>query len=500
MTGNNVTLDLTNFRFYNSAGNSCPRYYFSDAVSIQSSANTLVSGNILSTNGGYGLDLEWSPFSVIVSNRLQGNILGIPDYGSFNSTISSNNITRNLSDGILLDSTSANTTISGNNISLNGSRFGGGERGGVYINAKGTVVNGNNLTADGVIIGTIFPRGFSLPTYYSSLVISPSNLVNGKPLYYYTNRAGLTVNGVPVGELIVANCTNVHLSGLQITNTDIGIQLLSVNGALIDHNTINSNSISGISFGDGPYAPASFNITIVYNNLSNNGWINYPHLGIDSPPPYDTTFVVAHHNNFLYDAARGPGSWDNGYPSGGNYWSDYSGVDNCSGPSQNICPNPDGIGDTPFGGDRYPLMKPQVSAPDTSPPTWPILGSLTVSNVNQTNLTLSWRAATDDLGVVSYRIYQDDTLLTTVSAYIYTRTIFGLTPGTTHTFRVEAVDYSGNQSVGGPSVTLTTPGSQPWTRYVYPLAVVVGSSVGILVLAWFVRRRKRALPQVLTTA
>jgi hypothetical protein len=46
-------------------------------------------------------------------------------------------------------------------------------------------------------------------------------------------------------------------------------------------------------------------------------------------------------------------SWDAGYPSGGNYWSDYSGVDS----------NLDGIGDTPYvidssNVDHYPLVRP----------------------------------------------------------------------------------------------------------------------------------------------
>jgi hypothetical protein len=49
--------------------------------------------------------------------------------------------------------------------------------------------------------------------------------------------------------------------------------------------------------------------------------------------------------------------WDNDYPSGGNYWSDYSGVDFNSGPYQNLTAN-DGIGDTPYTIDRYPLMAP----------------------------------------------------------------------------------------------------------------------------------------------
>jgi hypothetical protein len=52
--------------------------------------------------------------------------------------------------------------------------------------------------------------------------------------------------------------------------------------------------------------------------------------------------------------------WDNGYPSGGNYWSDYTGTDLYSGPYQNETGS-DGIGDTSYdidvnNRDNYPLM------------------------------------------------------------------------------------------------------------------------------------------------
>jgi len=51
--------------------------------------------------------------------------------------------------------------------------------------------------------------------------------------------------------------------------------------------------------------------------------------------------------------------WDDGYPSGGNYWSDYTGVDVYKGPYQNVTGS-DGIGDTPYvidadNVDHYPL-------------------------------------------------------------------------------------------------------------------------------------------------
>jgi len=46
---------------------------------------------------------------------------------------------------------------------------------------------------------------------------------------------------------------------------------------------------------------------------------------------------------------------DVGYPLGGNYWDKYNGADLFSGLFQNETGS-DGIGDTPYWGDNYPLM------------------------------------------------------------------------------------------------------------------------------------------------
>jgi hypothetical protein len=75
-----------------------------------------------------------------------------------------------------------------------------------------------------------------------------------------------------------------------------------------------------------------------------------------------------YHNNLIgnpnqaYDNSNNGNQWENGYPSGGNYWSDYTGNDSYKGPNQDI-PGSDGIGDTPYiidadSQDNYPLMEP----------------------------------------------------------------------------------------------------------------------------------------------
>ena len=76
----------------------------------------------------------------------------------------------------------------------------------------------------------------------------------------------------------------------------------------------------------------------------------------------------------MYD--DGVNIWDNGYPSGGNYWDDYTGEDNFHGPNQNF-PGGDGIGDTRYyipeynNTDNYPFMEPDgwVSEGSVVPPS-----------------------------------------------------------------------------------------------------------------------------------
>jgi nitrous oxidase accessory protein len=108
-----------------------------------------------------------------------------------------------------------------------------------------------------------------------------------------------------------------------IAGNDVGISLFNTSGVVIWGNTIENNQ-KGCQF-----AFAS-NTRIFYNNFLNN------------------TVQVGSADQ---STPIGQCDWDNGYPSGGNYWSNYNGTD----------ADGDGIGDSPFiidadNVDRYPLM------------------------------------------------------------------------------------------------------------------------------------------------
>ena len=107
-----------------------------------------------------------------------------------------------------------------------------------------------------------------------------------------------------------------------------------------------------------------------------------------------------------------------------------------------------------------------TGAPDTQAPTVP--ANLAASNMGQTFFTLSWSAATDNVGVAGYDVYKngvkDNTSLVTSTSYAVT----GLTPGTTYALTVIARDAAGNASAASTVLNVTTllptAGSETFTQ------------------------------------
>jgi len=198
------------------------------------------------------------------------------------------------------------------------------------------LVNSGSIDAEHNSIST--PRGFTLQG--TGNVVMASNQISG--------GAGFT--------------TQLFQYGIDMTvPQDVSVEdnLITNTGPTQGQNGPAGVKVEGCGVDPVTGQPSSCNTVIVGNTISvgnATGVALFPSSGVE-----------VFHNNFMNNMIQafdqsGLNTWDNGYPSGGNFWSDYTAVDNCSGPQQNICPSPDGIGDTPYvfnyNQDNYPLTKP----------------------------------------------------------------------------------------------------------------------------------------------
>jgi len=154
--------------------------------------------------------------------------------------------------------------------------------------------------------------------YKENLVINKSISLIGE------DKGNTTIDGD--NDIVISIISNnVEIMGFTITNGIKGIILENSSENIIKNNTIKDNNY-GIYIDN-----ISVNNTIYQNNFINN---------IKNAYDLSTNF------------------W--GYPSGGNYWDDYMGIDS----------DDNGIGDTPYnisGGnnqDIHPLMEPITEKPD----------------------------------------------------------------------------------------------------------------------------------------
>jgi chitodextrinase len=70
---------------------------------------------------------------------------------------------------------------------------------------------------------------------------------------------------------------------------------------------------------------------------------------------------------------------------------------------------------------------------------------LTAAAVSPSQISLSWTASTDDVGVTGYRVYRNGVLLLTLGAVTSLQNT-GLSPSTTYSYTVQAIDATGNAS------------------------------------------------------
>lgn len=92
---------------------------------------------------------------------------------------------------------------------------------------------------------------------------------------------------------------------------------------------------------------------------------------------------------------------------------------------------------------------------DTQAPTAPT--NLVASNITNSSVDLTWNAASDNVGVTGYEVFEDGISLGTVTGAA--ASVTGLLPNTGYVFSVRAFDAAGNNSAFSNTVTATTTGS-----------------------------------------
>lgn len=257
----------------------------------------------------------------------------------------------------------------------------------IYIRANGLIDPSTaNITSSDNVTYTF------VADINASIVVERSNIVidgDGHTLQGYDGGNGISLSSI----------SNATIKDLNIRNFSIGISLNNSSRNSICGNNI-ANNTEGISLNNSSNTVISENnltnsflhgIGLEFsddNNLVQNHIIHTYYWGIEMH--YSDSNTIAgnnlvdtvngsailvgdsrinkiYHNNFInnnisqafvYGSYRT--AWDDNYPSGGNYWSDYSGIDFFSGLYQNETDS-DGIGDTPHpvsfdNEDNYPLM------------------------------------------------------------------------------------------------------------------------------------------------
>jgi len=323
-------MNLNGSSIINVFGNNITNNYY--GIILKASSNNTIHENSIIANDNDGIFLQGDCFyNHVFRNNITNSDTGLLLHGSSCNSIYKNNITNNSEYGVrtlwpmVHPSPSNNNTFFENNIKNNGY--------GIYL----LFSSHNNLYRNNIVDGA---RGIYIE--------GVNNTVSGNSI---TNSGRVGV--------ILWESSNNTVSGNSITNSGSqGLWLNKSSNSTVFENNIINNAHGIVLHG------SSYNV-IYRNNIKNNTGTGI-HVGGSNNKLYHNNLI----NNTLqaYSATEN-NVWDDGYPSGGNYWSDHEIVDELGGPNQDQ-PGSDGIVDTAYfieayNLDCYPLVNPWTQTPPT---------------------------------------------------------------------------------------------------------------------------------------
>ncbi len=377
---------------------------FSKGIYLYHSNGNKFIDNIVSGNFD-GVYLYYSDFNALTNNTVNSNRnFGIVHYYSSNNTLTKNTMSGNRynfslsgwEDADFTNYIDTSNLVDGKPIyyllNAEDQVFGSSTNAGIFY-----CINCNNITIKNLTLAKNDSGIFFKNTHNSKI----ENIIASDNHYYGIYLANSTDNTI-INSDTLNNSSGIYLAG-SANNTIIDNNILDNSYGIYPvssaNNTIADNDISNNEYGihlSNNNTNNSDNNTIAGNDISNNSefgiCFRFSNDNIITGNIFSNNkrgvFVYSghgnkiYHNNFIGNLlchASGKGIFDNGYPSGGNYWSGWSGIDEKSGLSQNQ-PNGDGIGDTAYifndGQDNYPFMEENGwEAMPSQPPT--------ISNLNQ---------------------------------------------------------------------------------------------------------------------
>ena len=339
---NNVSgCDESGIHLWDSHGNQLVGNFINDnsrtGIGIFNSSENVVHSNVIHNNSD-GVGLGNSYLNSVLYNSISHSYYGMNFFLSNHNNVINNTISHN-EYGINLHESHHNRMV-GNDVMENdiGVHLSYSHENGIYGN----------------ILSHNFERGVNLHESSMNTVTNNTihNNTDGGLNLYLSDRnhmEGNFISNSNYGILIGESMYNVIYDNWIYNSVWHGIRMWHSRNNAIYQNNISDN-FSGIEIQE-----AEDNM-IVYNHISDHPQNGIQIFGSNGNEIYHNSFV--NNNNHAWD--EGNNIWDNGHPSGGNYWDTHTYPDEYGGEEQNR-PGPDGIVDDPYlipGGDdrdRYPL-------------------------------------------------------------------------------------------------------------------------------------------------